>query len=86
MLFLLLLMNTFPFLGILAKSSDEAMCYYYSVGSLTFLCFRVSCVLTKKLPGCGSSIKWEEGLGLGQGASGLRASVLPTDCFCAWGC
>jgi len=66
MLFLLSLMNAFPFLGILAKSSDEALRYYYSVSSLTSLCFRVSCVLTKQLPGCSASFKWVEGLGLVQ--------------------
>lgn len=82
MLFLLLLTNAFPFLGILAKSSDEALCYYYSVSSLTSLCFRVSCVLAKQLPGCGASFKGEEGLGLGQGASELRAPAPPPDCFC----
>lgn len=38
-----------------------------SVSSLTSLCFRVSRVLAKQLPGCSASFKWEQGLGLEQG-------------------
>lgn len=76
MLFLQSLTNAFPFLGILAKS-DEALCYYYSVSSLTFLCFRVSCVLAKQLPGCSGSSKWEERLDLRWEQSEPRASACP---------
>lgn len=84
MLFLQSLMNAFPFLGILAKS-DEALCYYYSVSSLTFLCLRVSCVLAKQLPGCSGSSKQEERLDLGWGESEPRASAVPLDCCCLYG-
>jgi len=69
MLFLHSLAHVFPFLGILAKSSDEALCCYYSVSSLTSLCFRVNCVLAKQLPGCCASFKREQGLGLEWGAN-----------------